>query len=476
MKILHTSDWHLDAKLEQMPRAREHELFFDWLRTTISTEKVDALLVAGDIFDIPDPSNSAHRRYTEFLRNLFLDVKAGKSRCRNIIIIAGNHDSPAFLTATGPLMELLGMYVIAVPTENLRDMIIPLRDTDGKTRSLVAAAPYLRERHLGPWLEMRDEENRSAEILRAHSRFYRALTDAALAVREEILTEEGRPETEKIPIIATGHLFAAHGQTASDDKTRPIVGRLECFPASEFPEELDYVALGHLHLPQKVDGRADVQYSGSPIPLSFTELSRPKQVLILETLNESEINGENKPISVDFLNTKTKTVTENATVADTKTVTQKFRIQSLSIPRFQEMKEIQGDFSELKQVVQELADARENVWVKAIYTGETYDLDLRDKIEKLFNQHENVTLLKFENALSHRSRTTSEASQHEDLRQLSETEVFDRFLNTHYSELADPERDELRETFQLLLESYEIKKQEEAEKIEESDMVKEEVE
>ncbi len=429
MKILHTSDWHLDAKLEQMPRAREHELFFDWLRTAISREKVDALLVAGDIFDIPDPSNAAHRRYTEFLRNLFLDVKSGKSQCRNIIIVAGNHDSPSFLTASGPLMELLGMYVIAIPTENLRNMIIPLRDADGKTRCLVAAAPYLRERHLIPWTETRDEENRSAESVRAHSRFYRALTDAALAVRKEILTEEGLSETEKIPIIATGHLFATHGQTAGDDKTRPVVGRLECFPASEFPEELDYVALGHLHLPQKVDGRADVQYSGSPIPLNFTELSRPKQVLILET--EAE--------------------------------TQNFRIQSLPIPRFQEMQEIRGDFSVLERAVQELADAGKNVWVKAIYTGETYDLDLRDKIEEIFNQHENVTLLKFENAHSHRSRTASETSQHEDLRQLSETEVFDRFLNMHYSEISARERDELRETFRLLRESYVRKKQEETE-------------
>ena len=106
MKILHTSDWHLGRSLYGRKRYEEFSSFLDWLAQTIEEEKVDALLVAGDVFDNSTPSNRAQELYYRFL------CRVAASCCRHVVVIAGNHDSPSFLNVPKELLRALNVYVV----------------------------------------------------------------------------------------------------------------------------------------------------------------------------------------------------------------------------------------------------------------------------------------------------------------------------------------------------------------------------
>lgn len=464
MKILHTSDWHLDAKLEQIPRADEHARFLQWLRQTLIDEQIDALIVAGDVFDSGTPGNAAYLRYTQFLRDLWLDASAGKSHCRNVIVVAGNHDSPSFLGTSGPLLELLGMHVVTQPTGNLREMLFPLRDSSGKTRCLVAAVPFLRERDLGPFMERNDELDLVSRFLQAFRGFYRQITKEALALREELLLNEfpnwetpNRTSEERlreaalrIPILATGHLFTAHGQTLEGDGVRPIhVGTLDQFPACDFPQELDYVALGHLHVPQIVDGQARICYSGSPIPMGFSEIASPKRVILLETSAEEKTISE-IPAASDAPAAPKSSEGEETPFRSAVLEPSRLKVRERPVPCFQPMKVLRGDFEEIRQAAQALPVSSLPIWVKVEFTGETFELTIQDQIEELFQTLPHLLLVHFENRTAQKRRRPEEISPHENLKQMNENDVFARFLMTVHPNLDPSEKSELMETFQDL--------------------------
>ncbi|RME09699.1 MAG: exonuclease subunit SbcD, partial [Bacteroidetes bacterium] len=142
MKILHTSDWHLGQKLTGRDRDEEHRLALDWLADFIAQEKVDVLVVAGDVFDIHNPPNSARELYYRFLRKLI------QSSVRHVVVIGGNHDSPNMLEAPKELLQLLGIHVVGAATGHVSDEIIELKDADGKVELVVAAVPFLRDQDL----------------------------------------------------------------------------------------------------------------------------------------------------------------------------------------------------------------------------------------------------------------------------------------------------------------------------------------
>lgn len=528
MKILHTSDWHLDAKLEQNSRAPEHALFFQWLRETIVSESVDALIVAGDVFDSGIPGNAACRRYTQFLRELHLDVLNGRSQCRTVIVTAGNHDSPSFLKASAPILEILGIHVVTQPTEDLREMLIPLKDAKGQTRCIVLAVPFLREiwlrnftdgvfdstldraandaandaaqrrnasksaglEEVESWEDLpifagldeqciikfaepaftdemnstdpekvrSDGEQEPAErrslaetVLTGIRNFYRKLTQEAVALREELLLKEtpewvkslssktpeerNRAVSRKLPLLATGHLFVSQGKTLEEDGVRPIyVGTLEQFPVQDFPEELDYVALGHLHVPQLAGGRENVRYSGSPIPMGFSEIGKPKKVVLLETHNSAKTISKHEP------------KTEGSNEA--------FQFRELEIPVFQTLKVLYGDFEEIRSAARALPEEEPKIWVKAVFTGEKYDLGLREQIDELFQGLPHLQLVHFENRTAKRNSGGGTLSLHEDVQDLTETELFDRFLEARHSNLPEDAWERLRETFRELLERF----------------------
>jgi exonuclease SbcD len=308
MKILHTSDWHIGHTLYTKKRYGEHEAFLSWLKETIISRGIDALIVAGDVFDTGAPGGQAQRLYYDFLTSLL------GTCCRTVVVVAGNHDSPAMLEAPAGVLEKLHIHTIGLPGEIGRH-VIPLIDAAGDVKAVCCAVPYLRKNEM---VRLEDETQSTDEkIVAATAQFYRDVTDAALAYG--------------VPIIATGHLFAQGAVRTDGDGVRELyVGTLGQVGADIFPEEIGYVALGHIHGAQVVGGQERIRYCGSPLPMSFSELGRDKCVLDV-TLGEA------------------------------------LSVQALSVPVFQRMTAVSGSREEILEKLQTLAG--ENVWIEVTYTG-----------------------------------------------------------------------------------------------------------
>jgi len=262
MRLIHTSDWHLGQTLKGFDRYREHQVFLDWLLDTLEATEADALLIAGDIFDQANPSAEAQSQYYRFL--------TGARRRRpdlDIVVIAGNHDSAGRLDAPRTLLRDFGVGVVghyhlreALTDSVLGRLLIPLHNRDGDIAAWTLAVPFMR---MG---DVRDGEGR--DYIGGLREAYARLAAAASARC-----------ANGVALIAMGHLHARGGAVSEDSERRLIIGGEEAVDASIFPPEAAYVALGHLHLPQAVGGNDHIRYSGSPLPLSFSEIHYPHQVL-----------------------------------------------------------------------------------------------------------------------------------------------------------------------------------------------------
>lgn len=264
MRILHTSDWHLGQRLVNLERTEEHQHFLNWLLDTIQHEKVDVLLMAGDVFDNGAPSNTALKLYYDFLR------KVCATCCRHIIITGGNHDSVSTLNAPKELLDCFNIKVIGGATPDILDELIELRDEEGELKLVVCAVPFLRDRDVRLSVPGESAEERENRIKQGIADHYAAFVPHIQKYKQA-----------QIPVVAMGHLFAAGG-TASESEKEIHVGNLGQIGTAQFPVEFDYVALGHLHRPQKVNNTHHIRYSGSPIPLSFSEVTDTKVVFILD--------------------------------------------------------------------------------------------------------------------------------------------------------------------------------------------------
>jgi len=271
MKVLHTADWHLGKRLEQCERTEEHQQFLDWLIAKLTEQCIDVLIVAGDIFDTGTPSNAALKQYYDFL------WKVKNTCCKEVIIIGGNHDSVTTLNAPKDLLKYFNVHVVGGVPDNFTDQIIPITNSKQELQLVVCAVPFLRDKDVRLSVageNAADTEKRLKEGICAHYNSFKQHVASYKA--------------EGIPVIATGHLFAASG--AHSDSEKDIhVGNLGQVCGDEFPEEFDYVALGHLHRPQVVNKMNHIRYSGSPIPLSFSENEDAKVVLIL-TFEDGKIS------------------------------------------------------------------------------------------------------------------------------------------------------------------------------------------
>jgi len=269
MRLLHTSDWHLGQTLHEFERDYEHDRFLDWLLDTLETEQVEALLIAGDIFDNANPSAAAQKQFYGFLT-------AAKRRVPhlNIVIIAGNHDSSGRLEAPGPLFAAFDATVVGHTRQhgeiNLDRLVVPLKNRAGDMAAWVLAIPFLRPGDV-PLVETDgDRYLKGVELL------YRQALDYARSRRQP-----GQA------IIALGHCHMSGGQTSADSERRLVIGGAEALPVEIFDPVIAYAALGHLHRAQKVGGQSRVRYSGSPLPMSFTEIHYPHQVIRIDLEGES---------------------------------------------------------------------------------------------------------------------------------------------------------------------------------------------
>ena len=266
MRIVHTADWHLGQRFNGFDRYEEHQCFLNWLLETIETHSVEAIVVAGDIFDSANPNPASQKQYYSFL------AKLSKSTiCRDVVIVGGNHDNPHLLNAPGSILKALNVHVVGAVPEEFNEQCISL-PTGEPPKLVVAAVPFLRDKDvrqsaLGETLN--EQENRVAQGIAKH------YEEVAKCIRHH--------RADGVPVLATGHLFA-QGCSLSDTE-RPIhtsVGSLGQIAAEALTDAFDYIALGHLHRHQMVGGHEHIRYSGSPLPLSFSERDYEHRILVLD--------------------------------------------------------------------------------------------------------------------------------------------------------------------------------------------------
>ena len=402
IKILHTSDWHIGRHLCGRKRYDEFESFLNWLADTIEREQVDVLLIAGDVFDTSAPSNRAQGLYYRFL------CRMAASCCRHIVIISGNHDSPSFLNAPKDLLKAMNIHVIGAVPENREEEVLVLSRKDGSPELIVCAVPYLRDRDIrvakaGESVE--DKERNLIEGIRGH---YAEVAAIAEQKRRELNTE--------IPVIAMGHLFTAGARTIDGDGVRPLyVGTLAHVVSDIFPLTLDYLALGHLHIPQKVGGAETMRYSGSPLPMGFGEAGREKSVCLISFADA------NPAVSL------------------------------ITVPVFQKLKSIRGTWEEISAAILELTATHPQTWLEIVYEGEEVIGDLRERLEGMIAGSK-MEILRITNKRII-DRVLTQGQDNKTLEDLNVHDVFERCMAAH--EVPEEQRPELLHAYQEAVKSLE---------------------
>ncbi|WP_445374080.1 exonuclease subunit SbcD [Photorhabdus tasmaniensis] len=385
MRIIHTSDWHLGQYFFTKSRAAEHQHFLRWLIKQVEDYQVDALIVAGDVFDTGSPPSYARELYNRFV------VELQPTGCQ-LIILGGNHDSVATLNESKELLSCLNTTVIANADEDPQKQIKTLNTRAGKAGAILCAIPFLRPRDIMTSQPGQSGEQKQLALQEAIAEHYHQLYQQACKLRNEL--------DLPLPVIATGHLTTV-GVTATDSVRDIYIGTLDAFPAQAFPPA-DYIALGHIHRPQIVAKSEHIRYSGSPIPLSFDEVGQEKSVCLVE-------------FTQDKLGS----------------------IKLLPIPQYQPMQLIRGDLQQIEQQLQTLNDYKGEhpVWLDIEVATQDYLHDIQKRIQLL------VAKLPVEVILLRRSKTQRQnrlaQENRETLTELSVNEVFTRRLEQ--SELKDEE-------------------------------------
>ncbi|EOV9548435.1 exonuclease subunit SbcD [Cronobacter sakazakii] len=397
MRILHTSDWHLGQNFYAKSRAAEHEAFLDWLLEAAIAHQVDAIIVAGDIFDTGAPPSYARELYNRFV------VKLQAANCP-LIVLGGNHDSVATLNESRELLACLNTHVIASAQLTPETQATLLYRRDGEPGAVLCPVPFLRPRDVLRSLSGQSGREKQQQLLEAISLHYQQSYEAACALRGE----------RNLPIIATGHLTTV-GVTKSDAVRDIYIGTLDAFPADRFPPA-DYIALGHIHRAQKVAGCEHIRYSGSPIALSFDETGKEKSVYLVE-----------------FADGKLRDVT------------------ALPVPVSQPLAVLKGSLESITAQLEQWRDAPDDpkVWL---------DIEI-DTAEFLHDMHHQISQLTeslpVEVVLLRRSREMRERAlgtlSTETLSELGPEEVFERRLELEA--LEEPEKARLRTLFARTLES-----------------------
>ncbi len=401
MRILHTSDWHLGRSLYGRKRYEEFSAFLEWLTQTIEDEKVDVLLVAGDVFDTSTPSNRAQALYYRFL------CRVAASCCRHVVVIAGNHDSPSFLNAPKELLRALNVYVVGSVTDVLDDEVIVLHK--GKQpEAIICAVPYLRDKDIRtaePGETIDDKNAKLVEGLKSHY-------VAVCAIAEQKQAEYKKAGQGKIPIIAMGHLFTAGGQTLDGDGVRELyVGSLAHVSKDVFPQSIDYLALGHLHVSQRVGGTQHLRYCGSPIPMGVGEANQQKKIILIA------FKGH-KP-----------------------------NIEEVSIPCFQQLIRVVGTLDDICTKLEELKATACSAWLEIEYTGHEVVANLRDKIDEILSGT-SLEVIRIKNKRM-MERVIQTISENETLDDLDPKEVFARCLDAF--DVPEENRAELTGCYQLIM-------------------------
>lgn len=318
--FLHTSDWHLGQFFYNHSRHYEHEQFLTWLIEQIKEKQPHALLISGDIFDVINPASSAQKQLYQFLA----DVHAIAPHMQTLMI-AGNHDSGYRIEQVEPLLEKYNAKTVGVIHKNaaghidLERLLVPIYDQQKHIVAWCLALPFLRPAEITGFNEHTTNSQNAIAYL-----------------HQQLIAEALKRKTPDQALILMSHAHM-QGCETSDSERPIIIGNEEALSTALFDDSIDYVALGHLHKPQKVH-HAHIRYSGSPIPLSFSEINYKHQIV--------EVNID--PAREDD---------------------SRFQFQAVAIPRSIQLHKIRG---ELNEVIQKL---------KALPEGEIENIDQREYVD-----------------------------------------------------------------------------------------------
>jgi len=380
MRILHTSDWHLGQFFINKSRADEHQKFILWLLEQVEKQTIDAVIIAGDVFDTGTPPSYARVLYNQFV------IGMHELGCQ-LVILAGNHDSVSTLNESKNILAQLNTQVVASANPKSEEQVLTIKNRQGEVGAIVCAIPYIRPRDI---VKSQADESGGAKqqaLGQAIADHYQQVFSYAKVKQQQL--------DKPVAIIATGHLTAM-GVKSSESVRDIYIGHLEAFHASSFPPA-DYIALGHIHRSQIVAKSDHIRYCGSPIPLSFDELTSPKQVLIAE-----------------FKNAKLHQLT------------------SLAVPLFQPMKMIKGNLESIEQQLLELEkilSAEEEklpTWLSIEVETQDYLNDLQARVQQL-TAAMNVEVLQLRRARKQQQQQIERIDK-EVLAELTPEDVFERRL------------------------------------------------
>lgn len=398
MKILHTADWHLGHKLFNADREAEHQHVLDWLVDYIKEESIELLIIAGDVFDTDSPPNFARKQYYSFL------CKLVDTCCRNVVVVAGNHDSANMLDASGEVLRLLNVHVIGNLPENRKEQIIEIKDVKGKLQAVVGAVPYLRDRDIRQGVAGQSFDERLRALRLGIENHY-----------QEIADELEKYRKKNIPILVTGHFYVSGGER--DGRPNSIhIGSLDVVDASCFSTLFDYVALGHLHRPQVVDKKQHIRYSGSLIPMDFNEWNYKQAVTLLE-FEKKKLN----------------------------------KIQQIPVPLLRKLIYYQGEIDYIREKLSGLK-TKEGLsnWLKIELITETYHPHLEEELMSLLADKNIEIILLNQIAPSNANLLKQKQQQLQSLSDLDPVEVFQMKLDT--AKINETEaREELEHTFTELM-------------------------
>ena len=381
MKILHTSDWHLGQNFFTKSRKEEHQAFIDWLLLQVAKEQVDAVIIAGDIFDTGTPPSYAREMYNQFV------VDMQKLNCV-LVVLGGNHDSVSTLNESKQILACLNTFVVASTGISIDEQVFVIPDKLGQPAAVLCAVPFIRARDVLQSTAGETGLQKRQALGDAIKQHYQTLYQIALTKKQDSGLD--------LPIIATGHLTAL-GVSQSESVRDIYIGTLDGFAADGFPP-VDYIALGHIHKPQIVAKSEHIRYCGSPIPLSFDELGTQKQVMLVEF-----------------------------------TGAQRTGLQSIDIPIFQPMQVIKGDLADITaglQAFENSDDTKDDTklacWLCLEVDSQDYLSDLQQRIQDM-TQGLNVEVLQLRRSRNQRRQLLSQM-QSETLAELSPHDVFEKRL------------------------------------------------
>lgn len=397
MKIIHTADWHIGKILHKQELYEDISLFFDWLESYIITEKADVLLVAGDIFDLANPSNRDTKLYFNFLRRL---SKTGVQT----IITGGNHDSVSLLQASAGLLKELNITVIGGVPDDFDQQLVPIYDAGGQLCCVVLAVPFLRDRDLRLSVSA-DEAIEKSQII-----------PIAIKQHYDRLVSNARAQYGEAPLIAMGHLFM-QGSLISDSEREIHVGNLMGLDGKMLSSDIAYMALGHIHKPQRIDKQDHIRYSGSPIYLDFSEAGYEKLVI------QVEINNN------------------------------KWDIKPIKLPKFRQLLRLKGNIVEISAILAQYANeyALPTFVELDIVEEQMHISAIHDMQELESSQSTNFKVIKSRIAFDNQTQTNRVVEYKEIIENLTPHQIFDIRLS---HELLDEKAiEEVKIAYNQILES-----------------------